>query len=962
MKKEKEEPLPEQPALPISGHSFVKKELKEELAADECTRKRPLHDANFATGAPAKRVKSEPSPLTAKPSSNVLQAPCPELKRKQESHPKTEQPVSTLNVAKSEPAYVIRPSPPQSSVPVGAPRTEEELQTTTAPTKQSDRDIVCASERIPRKTSISPLPCADRIQKQSSSEEGKITLETASLALNGSIRAHPHTPILRSVPAPARATGHSTTAVASTPVAASHQYRSNSSTCKPSAECEIEPVTPAANPRSTRTAATSSAQPAASSSVGRNVDDDETLKLCFTYGMVVVERDADTGEAQWIACKFCPVFGCRKRNSNYIMATKNPFQTEVLLKHLRSEHPIIWPKYDSASDTAKIGMFRGKKLPDLEIFQKRVFQLKSSYGIMTPKDYEILKEKRKARKREKKRIEMEKQDALKSTVGKEKIGEEEIREDASAMTNSRNDTEVSMKDDACMYNNMNASASEVERGACTKKEVEKEEEEHLLQAFVNCSSKWIERIAFQNGNMIIPGRRLIVYCDRDFKNALVEKLLEPFWVKKDKLLHLYLPREIEELISSGVLAESSHSMGKKGLFFHPGKYFLCEERTGKQKWDETPCSFAWKEYLFITVLTYFGRGFSIHTIEEMLEPILNMVAPEWVEEEESIKDMVWRIGNSMCAESMRMLRTVLKNGLNWLLIPTFVGCEAMGESGVEIFIPILFNWFELYFIHLISVRDGENVGDAVISVLQAVCEDWEEKLGGFYSHIPGEDKMRKDVERKITRRLGESAKMDGLRTFERGQQEVLEQTVEEMCEMGAEGVMRKISLFIEPYMASTTIKGEKAVCDTMLKELQGMQCGEIYDKAKLRKKHTSSWKKVNDRPNRELAKYMNGLQMIWRQESVLPTASIESLDGGFVHRHEAVAKCGIVKDWRCENIVDATLERTACGRNVSKLRCILFSSRVFFESRRAKSRHFTFQAAHMFDANWSNTKGMKKCQ
>ena len=667
-------------------------------------------------------------------------------------------------------------------------------------------------------------------------------------------------------------------------------------------KCEVKPVTVPLQSSRTSSAIATTFQPVPSSSFSDDIDGSK--KLCFKYGMVIVERNRETQKAEWIACKFCAVFGCKTRRRNYIMVQVKPFAENKLESHLQQEHETIWINYVKADDLGKSKIFEGTKLPKKEVFDIRVLEMKKNKGyILTKEEEEKIKEKCRKEHDMRRRL-LEKH--------------------------------------------------------CEDVKTQEEESAKSLRTFGKCVMDWTGRNEFHTKTLQMPNQQMIVYGDICFKNNAFERLRERNWIKHSRLPCLFLPKEIEDTVLHGVLADSWNSVTKNGLFYHPEVYLLEKEQTGKVQWDKKSRSSSWKEYMFITVLGYLSRGLSTFTVDEILGPMFNMIVPGLFNAEGSVNDVIWRIGNSICAESLRLLRETMKLERNWLLMLTLVPCEAMGESGVELFIPVLFRDVELYFMHLISVRDGENVGDAVISLLRAVCPNWEEKIGGFYSHIPGSDTRRKVVEEKIMRELGKHAKMRSLQKFEKGQTEVQELTVERLCRMSTKSVLKTLSMFIQQYATSCGKKNERSLLRIMQNDHRGIISGRLL-KEPPRDKVLENWKKVKFGATRDLAKYLHGLQVIWRQDVKYIEGSCENIKGGFLDRNAAYAKCGIVKDWRCESVVDTVLERTACARNMARMRCMM-AKKMSFEMERPtnhprKMRLHNFEAAHLFDANWSNMKG-----
>ena len=949
-------PMKKEP-LPVRTGQLVKAEPKKEPTLQDNIDKRPLADSNSKSNTSAKHVKSGPNIAASKTITKKVRA-----RTRRSQRPRVAKEKQSL------PQNVPNGNPPRRSQRLRVSASNVKSTAVTAPDPKSNREKPKATKPKSSKLSRSRYRHAN-IQKPSLSEKKKVARDRASIVLNGDLA-------LPTVPAPPPPPFVPSPSHAADPVPVPVPVTSAStSKCSPEStvECVVILDSTPPSPQTPNCTESSAEQSTSAKAVAESNEDIDILELlCQTYGLVVVERNPKTKEAEWVACKFCPIFGCKKRNRRYIMVYNKPFNKDKIKGHLTAEHPTIWPKYHNASNEDKTKMFEGKRLPGRRVFQERVTELKCSWGILEKEWQMSRSQKRKEAREELEDLYYGMRDERKKLVDKSEIilrsgttlrpMEIKATDVEKAWTENdpltqkrfakemRDEAEALLQDDAVILSESRVLRSGKETNV-QKKAV------NLWETYGTCEIDWKGRNEFRIETAQLSGKKMFSYGDARLKNKVIKKLNDPVWGTRNSLPYLWLPTEIRDVILNGVLSEDSRCISKNGLFFHPEKYLLEQEATGKQKYDDSSRGFAWNELLFVIVLTYLNRGLSIYTAEELLEPMLKNAVPKWVQDEESMGDMVWRIGNSICAESLRLLRKVLKSDHNWLLLPTFAPCEVMGESGVEVFIPVLYDEFELYFYHLISVRDGENVGDRVISVLQAVCGDWERKIGGFYSHISKEDQCRKAVEETIMQRLGERAQFYPLRKFEKGQKEVQEVAVGQLCEMNSESVMAMVSMFMPSFLASRGGETEVDVRESIRKEHNGLVSGElILSKHKKRKHSSLKWKMTRDRLNRNLAKYVCGLQVIWRQEVRGLRSALEHVRGGFLDRQTAVARCGIVKDWRCDSVVDATLERTAHARNVGKLRRMM-GIPMKFECTNNKHRLHTFEAAHMFDANWSNMKG-----
>lgn len=102
------------------------------------------------------------------------------------------------------------------------------------------------------------------------------------------------------------------------------------------------------------------------------------LGLLRQYAMLLVDP-GDDDESTWLACKFCPTFHCKNRQTNYIMMIVTPFEVKKLAQHHRKEHPLTWEKYVACSDAEKDKFFDKFELPGREMFLKRLFELRPGW-------------------------------------------------------------------------------------------------------------------------------------------------------------------------------------------------------------------------------------------------------------------------------------------------------------------------------------------------------------------------------------------------------------------------------------------------------------------------------------------------------------------------------------------------------------------------------------------------------
>lgn len=103
------------------------------------------------------------------------------------------------------------------------------------------------------------------------------------------------------------------------------------------------------------------------------------LELLHKYGLVIIMRDEQTNEPTWLACKFCPSYGCDHRRKDYLMVYDMPFDDKKAEKHLKREHPKIWKRYSKCqSFEEKSAFFTNMVLPPICKFLDRVAELQKS--------------------------------------------------------------------------------------------------------------------------------------------------------------------------------------------------------------------------------------------------------------------------------------------------------------------------------------------------------------------------------------------------------------------------------------------------------------------------------------------------------------------------------------------------------------------------------------------------------
>lgn len=89
------------------------------------------------------------------------------------------------------------------------------------------------------------------------------------------------------------------------------------------------------------------------------------------YGLLIVERDS-AARVTWMCCKLCPIFGCKKRSDNYIMAYGYPFLPSEFETHLNRDHAQLWEMFRKLAPQQKGEYLKGRALPEACHFRNRV--------------------------------------------------------------------------------------------------------------------------------------------------------------------------------------------------------------------------------------------------------------------------------------------------------------------------------------------------------------------------------------------------------------------------------------------------------------------------------------------------------------------------------------------------------------------------------------------------------------
>lgn len=207
---------------------------------------------------------------------------------------------------------------------------------------------------------------------------------------------------------------------------------------------------------------------------------------------------------------------------------------------------------------------------------------------------------------------------------------------------------------------------------------------------------------------------------------------------------------IPQLVACGLLRDPSSpkSQTVRDAFLIPGTYLdFTEGRQGlmTRKGNEN-CT----RLLSAITLFYLVRGFSCSMIARVLDLMTD--ESETIDgKPESLLPLIVCAGNSICAESLRILRNELtrNRGKNWTFPLLTRPCPELSNSGIELVVPMYTSCRERYDLHLVSIRCETDAGKTVLSILDTVCQEWRVRLSGINSGIPAHDIKRKGVERAV---------------------------------------------------------------------------------------------------------------------------------------------------------------------------------------------------------------------
>ncbi|PXF47434.1 hypothetical protein BWQ96_02765 [Gracilariopsis chorda] len=456
--------------------------------------------------------------------------------------------------------------------------------------------------------------------------------------------------------------------------------------------------------------------------------------------MIIASRDDKNGNPLWGACALCS----RGSSPNNIYTQKHPFKLNKVRTHLRKQHPEEeWKNYSAMDPHQKLEFLRDRP----SSFEKiRKFVMRASKGAGSWNDAEYT------------RIYLSNEpieDLVSNTMKSATVSKERPPR---------------FQDDLSTQRMVSANQSKVKETHKKLTRATRQEQPHInfSPTASMCSNGWQSFISTlpsilhsddpennaghfnsrQEVNWEQDAVKVAPRSPRGFFEASKEYLaLTSHFPKHTVWTHLEIPR----LVVGGPLRDpwSPKSQTLDDAFLMPSTYLdLPERRVGliTRKGNEH-CT----RLLSAITLFYLVRGFSCSMIARVLDLMTDESEAIDGKPTGSLLPLIVCVGNSICAESLRVLRNELNRNedYNWAFPLVTRPCPELSNSGIEIIIPLRTRLRERYDLHLVSVRCQKDAGKTVLKILDAVCQEWKIRLSGINSGVPRDDIRRKDVERAI---------------------------------------------------------------------------------------------------------------------------------------------------------------------------------------------------------------------
>lgn len=607
---------------------------------------------------------------------------------------------------------------------------------------------------------------------------------------------------------------------------------------------------------------------------------DETIVQNFVrkYGLLIVERNVN-GKVQWLCCKFCPIFGCRSKGNNYIMAYMAPFSESEFESHLSAQHARHWRIFQKLSSVEKAEFLKSKRLPPPEVFRHRVTTLKLD------------------------QLYIEKRCRL-------YIFQESARDQlATALSNHMVCEDHSL---ACRWKSLSDSLSKfyrsrVQRGTGGIVNNEPGSREELDSEAVG---------GFPESDALYKAFNISI-CPEDSTDECecmkgLDCLMKPFAVSDD----------VCKLLEENTCPEFSLDTGEGNTDSLGIDVVNVNGEEAAHRYIMFALQDSDKAFMKI-VWFYLFHGLTPGVIVRFMKGVKGLEQFDGFEVPLEVR--VKKAANALYILYLSLLKNLLEkhHARNWGLTLTTRRCKDLGVSGIQFLISFLGDDYEVHRFHFVSVRNGTDVLKRVPMVLDVVCPTWRSQLIGLWSSINESDKEAKELET----RTFQSLKYLTFNSF--GQKIPRDQRVgKDVKLMSRNSIGQEIlmlpwglgAMHVEEFHALlqrhqtrfekfTSLSTENAKLEwPFLNKVQ--KPGGKLSKWIMHSGYAEAWKSVNNYQNACVTEMLaHGLRVLWTPDK-----------GG-----ENVQWMGCKGDHEFdENAVDAGVERVFCARAFFELQKVSF--------------------------------------
>ncbi|KAI0562028.1 serine/arginine repetitive matrix protein 1 isoform X1 [Gracilaria domingensis] len=541
------------------------------------------------------------------------------------------------------------------------------------------------------------------------------------------------------------------------------------------------------------------------------------LDYLTDYGLHIIERDPSRFEVTWLGCKFCPLFGCSRRNKNYLMVFQRPFSAQTFARHLRNSHRRHWAAYEQAPREAKNKFFAGRTLPPDFLFSMRIAQLKqgnAKLGEKTSEQQRIqdlshevkteqVNEYRKVADREAAENECRLAALEKSipAVSKSKelvdgidfTGQAETQRLDRGPANAFLPTACQVQNprhniDITRQTELGYSAREQDSPGYLGKDLRMmlftrhallaarryHEPVQNLQHFPlfeteRCSTDTDEVIFDEGDPELHAGRQYENFSSEELVTNVVHRLPRMKKIRHSfRALHRWLSMfrygifNYEEDLYNVVSEETLEHRQTQSQSIRDIVLFL-KNRSHEGLEDHNDGAEDWAKHgenidVSGVVLFYLLRGVCIGVITRFLKELSSSVETKLVAKNESLERLVHSIGDSIVVTSLRLTRSLTENQITaWgVALRTRVCAEI---DGIEILLSMHLKEWRLLTTHIVSARRARGAADVASRILDGICEDWRIRVLGVASEVPASNQKAKKMERIFFEELQE---IDGI--------------------------------------------------------------------------------------------------------------------------------------------------------------------------------------------------------